>query len=154
MSSLCVALIGGSMVLGQAPLPESNYEHLKEFAEAYAGDWIGDFEVDFDIPGLVKKGDKATFRASTNWILDKTALQLDWKADINGKPAGSGRALIGWDRSTKQIVSFGFGSFGGCAKSGPLAASSAIPVTSRISTAWGIGARPASLPSACSRAGT
>ena len=66
---------------------------------------------------VLKQGDKVTVRSSTKWILDKTALELGWEADINGKPAGCGKALIGWDRSTKEIVTLGFGSFGGCGKS-------------------------------------
>jgi hypothetical protein len=113
MSMLATLAVVVSSVVGQAQPAESNYEHLKEFGQAFGGDWVGDFEFDFDIPGVIKKGDKVTLRFSTKWILDKNALEMTWEADINGAPAGSGKGIAGWDRATKEIVSFGFGTFGG-----------------------------------------
>lgn len=102
---------------GQDKAPESNYDHLKEFGEAFVGEWTGEFAFDCDIPGVIKEGDKVIVRSSIKWILNKTALENNWEADINGKPAGSGKALIGWDRSARRIRSFGVGSFGGCGES-------------------------------------
>ena len=110
-------LLGCGLALGQEKAPESNYDHLKEFGEAFAGKWTGEFEFDFDIPGVIKKGDKVVVRSSMRWILNRNALEGNWEADINGKPAGSGKGLFGWDRSAKRIRSFGLGSFGGCGES-------------------------------------
>ena len=103
---LC-ALLGRSSALG------ANTEHLEDYARAFVGDWIGEWEMDMTIPGIVTEGDKVVVRATTEWILDKKALRTKWEAEINGKPAGSGITIIGWDRSTSEIVSSGFDSFGG-----------------------------------------
>ena len=102
-------LLVGSMVVGQAEVPEQ----FKEYGKAFAGKWISEFELDADIPGVAKRGDKVAVRGTTDWILENTAVEGNWSADLNGKPAGTGKWIASWDRSSNEIVSFGVDSFGG-----------------------------------------
>ena len=102
-------VLTASMVLGQVEAPEQ----FKEYGKSFAGEWTGEFELDANIPGVAKAGDKAAVRGTTKWILNNTALEGNWSADLNGKPAGTGKWIAGWDRSSSEIVSFGFNSFGG-----------------------------------------
>jgi hypothetical protein len=103
-------------LLGHGSTFASNTEHLEDYARAFAGDWISEWELDTTLPEVAERGDKVVVRTTTEWILDKNALRTKWEADINGTPAGSGVVIVGWDRSTSEIVSYGFNSFGGRGK--------------------------------------
>ena len=113
MSSFVTATIIVSSLLGQAEGTPSNAEHLAEYGRLFAGKWIGEWEMDFTIPGIVEKGDKVVLRTTTQWILNKNALETEWDADVNGKSLGGGKSTVGWDAQAQEIVTYGFNTFGG-----------------------------------------
>jgi hypothetical protein len=107
-ASFCVM---ANMAVGQeAP---SNYEHLKEYGEVIIGEWVTEFDVDFDYPPLVKKGDKALIKDVNKWILNKNAIDSQTNIEVNGVTILSAHGTIGWDKAAKRIVSYGFNSLGG-----------------------------------------
>ncbi len=106
MSSCAALAIVYCAILGQAHATASNAEHLEEYARAFEGDWISEWEMDITIPEVVEKGDKVVVRATTKWILNRERTGDDvgggrkWKAGRFGKrgnwlgPGDQGNRLI------------------------------------------------------------
>ena len=112
VTPLALFLIGG-VVLGQDqdqassdPNPLSCYEQL-------IGEWT--YEGPAGEPGSSDTADagKVVFRGSTQWILDKKALETVWEFEVPGVPKMAGKTLITWDPAEKRIVSAGVSSRGG-----------------------------------------
>ena len=75
---------------------------IDAFAETFTGTWVNESTLDTDVPDVGKKGDKLiayiTFKKQDGLIL------VDWKGEVNGKPAGStAKGLMGWDAGRKRL---------------------------------------------------
>ena len=99
-----------------APAPVSDHGQLREFGDTFVGAWVSENTADFEFKDIVKKGDKIKVRVTNEWILNKAAISTKWTAAVNDVHVASGQEMTGWDNSTKQIVSFGFGSLGGSSR--------------------------------------
>lgn len=78
-------------------------ELLKEYGKVMVGQWEArEIVLAQDLPGVGKKGDKVSGRASCRWILDGAALAWEWQ--FGGV---QGRGLNFWDPAAKQLKGFG-----------------------------------------------
>ena len=98
MSSLAVAALAASLVVGQAQGQSSTPDTLKEYGEAMVGDWNGKVELVHDMPGAGKAGETIEATTSIRWILRKSALEGRWKAGT-----ANGKWIVVWDPAEKGI---------------------------------------------------
>lgn len=82
-----------------APLPESNYERLKE-VEWMVGDWVDESQ-------------DSRISSSIRWALSKNFLVRNYSVEVNGEKAMSGVMWLGYDPRTDQLKSWVFDSRGG-----------------------------------------
>ena len=85
-------------LLWAAPAPQQANTPLKELGDLIIGRWTSDVTWAVDYPGLGKKGEKVTGFDVWRWTVDGAALECDWLLG-----ATSGRTLMWWDASAKQI---------------------------------------------------
>mgnify|MGYP001822848058 CR=1 FL=1 len=96
-----------SLLLSPAALAEDDNTHemkaaMDAFAEAFAGTWVQERTLDNDLPGIAKKGD--TLVAHITYTPKDGLILVDWKAEVNGKPAGAtAKGLVGWDAAQKKL---------------------------------------------------
>ena len=80
------------------PAVKTSAPRLQELGDLLIGRWTSDVTWAVDYPGLGKKGEKVTGFDVWRWTADGAALESDW---LGG--ATSGRTLMWWDASAKQI---------------------------------------------------
>jgi hypothetical protein len=112
MLSLCACVVATSAVLGQAPAPPSNYEHLKDL-EWLVGSWEANVKAEDEVPGVVKQGDPVKIALACEWALGKNVIAVSFAVTAHGVTLMEHRGMIGWDAAEKQVVSGGFNSLGG-----------------------------------------
>ncbi len=115
--SVLLALAVVMVPAGCLTAQQTNQEFLKEYAEAFIGTWETSWKMDTNYKDIVKEGDEVSLRLTFKWTLNNQAIDVHWDAKINGNPAGTGKGMVGWDRASDEIVSFGFNTFGGRALS-------------------------------------
>ena len=75
---------------------------LDAFAKTFSGTWASESTLDRDSEGLGKKGD--TLVAHITFQKQDGLIVVDWKGEVNGKPAGtSAKGLLGWDAAQKKL---------------------------------------------------
>lgn len=102
MLQFAVPIVAASMVMVQVG-DLSAKGHLKAL-KPIIGNWSCDGVLQEDVPAIGKKGDRLVVSSSHRWILGKSAIQLDWTTEVNGKEVDRGRALIAWDAITSSIM--------------------------------------------------
>ena len=93
-------LLAASLVVGQAGGTE---QHLKGL-QWWVGEWKAEVEIEEDIPGIAKKGDRWELLDSHRWILGRSGIELKWTQKINGTEVSRGQSLIGWEGLSKKIM--------------------------------------------------
>ncbi|MHB0960320.1 MAG: hypothetical protein ACYC0X_08535 [Pirellulaceae bacterium] len=81
-----------------------NYEHLKCY-EARIGEWVLEGPILEDIPGIMEKGDEIVARISSNWVLNKNAIETTFTVKM--KKSGleyMSKGLTGWDARNHRIL--------------------------------------------------
>lgn len=97
MIPVCLLLLFTASAAAQTPGQQSRAP-IKEFGDLIVGRWISDVTWAVDYPGLGKKGEKVTGFDAWRWVVDGAALECDWLLG-----ATSGRTIMWWDASTKQV---------------------------------------------------
>lgn len=119
MRCLYPVLIATMLCCGVSTAQEmpSNYEHLKSY-EARIGEWVLDGNIQENIEGLMKEGDKLVARMTAKWILNKNAIATEFHVRIveSGLEYES-KGMIGWNAGKSIIVAGSLDSFGGADES-------------------------------------
>jgi hypothetical protein len=89
-------LLATTMVVGQVESQPSR--QLSAYADAVVGEWTGEATLAFDIPGMGTKGQKITGTATTQWTLEKAAIECEWKFG-----GATGKWIANWDAEKKII---------------------------------------------------
>ena len=97
-------LLAASMMVGQSEGNATDFALLKEWANAFTGDFIEETTTDIAIEGVCEKGDKYENCSSTEWIQENVALVTKTTHKVKGKAVATGVALIGWDAVKGAIV--------------------------------------------------
>jgi hypothetical protein len=87
-------------------------EHLKPYGPML-GTWRYEGPLQEDVAGIAEKGSKLMFQFSWRRILDKNVVMEDWLAEFENGKSFSGKALIGWNATDKEIAYGGMDSAGG-----------------------------------------
>ncbi len=103
---------GTLVAAAQAQTPEVPRQ-VKQYADAFLGDWVMESEMKEDSPdGKLKKGDALKVTASIKWGTNKTSLTMNWAFSVNKVTTMSGTTVTGWDPARKRVTRFGFGPAG------------------------------------------
>lgn len=92
--------------------PGPNFEHLKSYGP-FIGTWRYEGPLLEDVPGFAEKGTEFEIQFSWRRILNKNVVEENWMFGMKDGASVSGKALIGWDSSEKQITQGGMDSLGG-----------------------------------------
>ncbi len=83
------------------------YQHLKDL-EDFIGTWVSEDALPDDLPGIGKKGEIVTCRATNTWIQNKAMMQWDFAVTPTGGTTVLARYLFGWDPVENKISYTGF----------------------------------------------
>ncbi|MCU0960555.1 MAG: hypothetical protein MUF48_10675 [Pirellulaceae bacterium] len=93
--------------------PPANYEHLKSY-EALIGTWVYQGDIaNSDEDDDESDGTEMTIRSSWKWIVNKTAVEVDWQFAFEDRPPFTGKSIIQWDPVQRGVNVTFFGSHGG-----------------------------------------
>ena len=101
---LSTAVFLAASMVGQAEASTTGFPLLKEWAEAFTGNFIDETTTDIAIEGVCEKGDKYENCSSTEWVQENVALVTKTTHKVKGKAVATGVALIGWDAVKGAIV--------------------------------------------------
>jgi hypothetical protein len=102
MLSGVILVLAASLAAEQPEKPGPNYEHLKCY-EALIGTWRYDGPLLEDTPEA-KKGSPFLASISFGWILNKNAIEVNWKVRFEGGTQVIGKSLQGWNPKEGCVV--------------------------------------------------
>ena len=110
-TTLAAIFLASTVAHGQEA-PGPNFDHLK-LQGPTIGTWRYEGPLLEDMPGLANKGTKYATQIAWRWILNKNAVEVNWRSQFAGGKTISGKGLLGWNAAEDRIVFGDMDSTGG-----------------------------------------